>query len=144
MKTIPSSSTGATRKGEHNDCVVRAISNVTGKPYDEIHALLKKHGRKDCKSTNFDTTASVMKELGYGCTTFGSGRAAQYFQYVMNGELRSKKPRKTLSKLVADMQTGKYVVFVRGHATALVNGCIIDTFDNNARKEVICIFYDKK
>lgn len=144
MKTIPSSSTGAYRQDEANDCVVRAITNVSGKPYNEVHALLKKHGRKDKKGTYWPTSAAAMKELGYSCVTLGKSRAAKFFEYKMNNSLINTEPRKTLGKVVSELPKGKYVVYYRGHATALVDGGIVDTFDNKKNREVVALFYDPK
>ena len=144
MKVIPSSSSGVYREGEKSDCVVRAITNVSGKSYDEVHTLVKKHGRKDQKGTYWNTSVDVMKELGYACVTFGKGYAAKYFEFHMNGNRLPKEPRKTLKKVLYDLPKGKYVVYYRGHATSIVDGGIVDLFDNKGNREVVALFYDPK
>lgn len=133
--------TGVTKDGERNDCVVRAITNVSGQQYDTVHSLLKKHGRKDCKGTYWNTTESVMTELGYECLYMGTNKMALWYGKAKGKAYESKSV--SLGKLVKDLPKGKYVVYIRGHATALVDGQLIDTFPNNANSRVMAIFYDK-
>ena len=142
MKKIPSVSTGATKQGEHNDCVVRAITNVSGKSYDEIHALLKRFGRKDRKATYWAVSEAAMQELGYESVYFGNNRAALFY-----GKSKSKPYEKksvTLKTLINDLPKGKFVVYIKGHALAMIDGKIIDMFDNKESSGVIAIFYDPK
>lgn len=138
-KTIPSAFSGATKQGERNDCVVRAISNVSGKYYDEIHAVLKKHGRKDCRGTYWETSEKALRSLGYKAVYIGTSRAAKYYGMYRSQPYESKN--KTLQTLVNDLPRGKFVVFIRGHATALIDGKIVDTFDNKASARVMAIYY---
>lgn len=139
-KTIPSAFSGATKEGEHRDCVVRALTNVSGKSYDEIHALLKKHGRKDRCGTYWEVSDKAMQELGYESVYMGTSRAARW--YGKSKGLPYERTNKTLQTLVKELPRGKFVVFIRGHATALLDGKIVDTFDNKANARVIAIFYD--
>ena len=138
-KTIPSAFSGATKQGERRDCVVRAISNVSGRCYDEVHALLKKHGRKDCCGTYWKTSEKALHELGYKAVYIGTSRTAMYYGMYRSQPCEFKN--KTLQTLVNELPRGKFVVFIRGHATALIDGKIVDTFDNKANARVIAIYY---
>lgn len=58
-------STEAGKIGERNDCSVKAISIACGVPYAEVHALLKKLGRKDGQGTSLITSKMAITELGF-------------------------------------------------------------------------------
>ena len=138
-KYIPSAAIGATRAGEHNDCMVRAVTNVTGKSYDEVHAIMKKFGRKDRCGTPWYVCAAVMNHLGFEGIAIGKNRTASYMKRVHG--MQHEQKGVTLKRLTQDLPRGKFVVIVRGHATALVNGNIIDTFDNNGNRDVAVLWY---
>jgi len=46
----------------------------------------------------------------------------------------------TLAKILPKLAFGEYIVNTTGHAVAVVNGKIIDTFDNPAGKRVVAVF----
>lgn len=52
-------------KKENNDCAVVAHAVVTGKTYEEAHATLKFHGRKDNCGTYTYVTNKAMKASGF-------------------------------------------------------------------------------
>jgi hypothetical protein len=139
MKTkfyIQPISSGATKEGENNDCAVRALTNITGKSYDEIHAVLKKHGRKDRKGTFVQTSLAAMQELGFEPIVLGS--YLNYWKFYIKGKV---EPKKTLNQVVNDLPKGKYVVYVNRHATALIDGQIVDTHSQAKKKPVHVIWY---
>lgn len=93
---------------EGNDCAVRAFVVATGKPYPVIHALFKKHGRKDGKGTWRVTSRLVAKELG----------------------MRWIEEDCTTQAFLRDMIFARPVVAVmRGHAFAVEKGKIVDLFN---------------
>lgn len=93
---------------EKGDCVVRAFTVATGKPYPVIHALFKKHGRKDRKGTWRHTTRAVANELG----------------------MRWVEENCTAQTFLRDMIFAKPVVAtMRGHAFAVEKGKIVDLFN---------------
>lgn len=137
---IISSATGATMQGERNDCVVRAISNATGKDYSEVHAVLKKHGRKDRKGTQWHTSIAAMKELGMEGVAIGNGQSAKFM--ARQGKMERHEKGVTLGKLLKDLPRGRFVVYIRGHALAVVNGEIIDTGLNKVNSRVNVVWYN--
>ncbi len=132
---IKPASKGATKVGERNDCVVRAITNVTGMDYDYIHSVLKKHGRNDGQGTFANTSVKAMQELGFKPVVIGK---SHWKYYVKDCEAN---PKKTLNQVMNDLPAGKFVVYVNLHATALVNGQIVDTFEQGKKKPVHVIWY---
>lgn len=51
--------------GEANDCSVKAISIACDVPYSEVHALLKKLGRKDRGATPINLSRKAVTALGF-------------------------------------------------------------------------------
>lgn len=91
------------------DCVIRAISIVTGMSRHKVYAGL-------CL-------------FGYPCTIWGNSNSvwADYLQYLgfkrytIYGEL-------TVSDFAEDHPHGKYIIGTGSHAVAIVNGCIVDSW----------------
>lgn len=138
MQKIQAVTRGATSAGETRDCTVRALSNAAGMHYDNAHALLKKHGRKDRRGAFFGTMLAAYTEAGFVLDsvhgTTGSARCAARVSK------RKADDGITLAKILPKLAFGEYIVNTTGHAVAVVNGKIIDTFDNPSNKRVIAVF----
>lgn len=100
--------------GERNDCTVRALHLLTRLSYAEAHAVMAKHGRKPGQGVA--GTATVYKRYGarvvegtYGCT---------------------------LAVAMARHSRGFFAVFTHGHVFAMIDGKLIDSFADGARKRV--------
>ena len=52
-------------ENENNDCTVKAVAAATGAPYKEVHAILKKLGRKTGRGTSLYNMRSALLELGF-------------------------------------------------------------------------------
>jgi len=139
MKTIQSFTRGATAGGlEKNDCTVRALANAGGIDYADAHVLLKKHGRKNHCGAKFGTMHKAYMEAGFVVdSVHGTGAQSRY---VARFTKREAEKGITLGKLLPKLGFGEYIVNVNGHALAVVNGKIIDTFDNPAGKRVVAVF----
>ena len=140
MKKIQAVYRGATSEtgNETKDCTVRALANATEMPYEKAHALLKKHGRKDRKGAYFPTMKAAYEEAGFALYgVYGTTCAARYTARITKREAETGT---TLAKLLPKLGMGEYIVNTTGHAVAVVNGKIIDTFDNPAGKRVIAVF----
>lgn len=107
---------------EHRDCVVRAVSVASGKPYSTIHAQLKACGRKDRRGTKLQTSACFF-------TMFFPN--ANYKNLQVLG-------RPTLSQFVRAYPTGRFVLFTRAHALALVDGIVHDWKASPKRRLICC------
>lgn len=120
-----------TRKGHTGDCVARSIVIASGKPYEEVYAVLAKGNANErvTKRTRVDSqtgkeTAShginttrkwfkdQMKEWGFewtACMGIGTGCKV----HLVKGEL----------------PMGRLVVLLSKHLTAVIDGVINDTGD---------------
>jgi len=137
---IQSTSKGATSTSikESCDCVVRSMANASGMPYDEAHAIAKKYGRKNRKGATIFTMIAAYKEAGFKVrSTHGTSAISSYTSRVTGA---GRESGVTLGKLLPTLSKGKYIVNVTGHALAVVDGKIIDTFDNSAKKRVHVVF----
>ena len=90
--------TGATNLQESKDCVIRAITNVTGVSYDEVHSFLAASGRKQGKGTDVESMTVACKHFG------------------------------------------RFIVVIRGHAVAMIDGKLIDTHHNPKQAQVVALF----
>lgn len=57
--------------GEENDCSVRAVTVLTGKPYEEVHVAFEKAGRQKKGGVNDFQTANALKTLGFQMKPLG-------------------------------------------------------------------------
>lgn len=142
MKQVFSVDRGVTSSAESSDCTVRALANAAEIPYDVAHALLKKHGRKDRKGATFKTLHAAYEEAGFRLISLhGDGKRARYAaRHTGTEHARKWQDGITFGKLVDKLQYGEYIINVTGHAVAVVNGKVIDTFHNNARKRVVAVY----
>ena len=93
--------------GERLDCAVRAIAIAMDIPYAKVHALLQAHGRKPKHRTAVFVVSNVVTEH---CPT---------------AERRYHRPFKlTVANFAKLNAKGSYVVFIRGHFFALVDGTV--------------------
>lgn len=123
---------------ETRDCTVRALASASGMHYDNAHALLKKHGRKDRRGAFFGTMLKAYNEAGFILdSVHGTTVSARCAARISN---RKADDGITLAKILPKLAFGEYIVNTTGHAVAVVNGKIIDTFDNPAGKRVIAVF----
>jgi hypothetical protein len=114
VNTLESYSADDRFSWEDNDCVVCAVSNVCETSYAEVHAYLKKAGRKTGKG--FHTYRH-----------FGGGLVAlnRNFRYeVFNG---------TLAQFARSHSVGKYLVTIHRHAICVIDGVIVES---NSRARV--------
>lgn len=115
-------------KGTTGDCVCRAISIVTGRPYKEVYNLINEYakkervGKKKKKKSNARTgvypatTRKIMKHYGYVWTPtmhIGSGCTVHLHE--------------------DELPSGRLVVKLSHHCTAVIDGVIHDTYDPNDR-----------
>jgi hypothetical protein len=135
-------------KGEHNDCVVRAIANSFNLEYDEAHEFTaEKFGRKNRKSTK--ECFSKMKTLSKDVVEFpkkgqldlfnGSNSDTFRIKYVgsepkkggklINRDYTHKKVAYTVKAFMNKYKVGTYFILVNKHALVIKDGQIIDNPD---------------
>ena len=101
--TYASQGTGFSEK---RDCSVRAAATASGLPYEQVHAVFTKHGRKPKRGTPTAVSIDAHKEM--------------FKSEPQRGE------RVTVAEFVRRNPIGRYVLHVRGHALAVVDGAVHD------------------
>ena len=104
-------------RNEARDCTVRALAAVKDMQYDQAHAALAAAGREPRRGMSLEQLKPAYLAAGGG------------------GFIR-RSDRPTLASFLRDQPAGKYIVLVRGHVFALVDGVQIDMEKNGARKRV--------
>lgn len=136
-------STGETRTGKRKDCAVRALANVTLAEYEECEQLFRDHGRAINKGTYDVPLVHAYKAFGLrNMQVFGTSRRVKHFERVMQSAGVQPTYRKgtTLKNFIAANPKGRFVVVYSRHATAVVDGQLVDTFANNPNKRVLVVF----
>ena len=113
-------------KRRSDDCVIRAISTVLNKPWEEVYCDLCEYGRReyDMPSANY-----------------------LWGKYLHNnGFYRSIVPDTcpdcyTVSKFAKDHTTGRYILALSGHVVALINGNYFDSWDSG---DEVVLYYWKE
>ena len=120
---------------ENNDCVVRAMTIATGKSYDEMHALFKSHGRRNKCGTPFGVINAALACLGLPqLTRIDTDYRLVCGRYTTR---RQETSRPTLARFVSEHREGTYMVIIRGHAFAVIDGVQYDGWiPNGARCRV--------
>jgi len=102
---------------ERNDCTVKAVSIACQIPYSEAHTYLGRLGRRrGCGWYEMDHWRGMRHVSGYVDNLHKLG--IEYEKV----EVRSK----TVSQIVRELTSGHYLVKVRGHVLALVDGKVED------------------
>lgn len=107
--------------GETNDCTVRALTVVTGLPYDVCHAQLAKQGRKPRKGVHW----------------FIEGpKAAEALGCKMRKMSRNEYSAKTMITAARDrkLANGRFAVLVRGHVAGMIDGDVVDWSDGRRHR----------
>lgn len=110
---------------ENNDCAVRAVASATGKSYKETHATFRSFGRRSGRG-------SSLKMIGNSLTK------------LHTKEVEINSPNCTVNQFVRQAKKGTFVLIVRRHAFALIDGVIYGNWEADAdsvRKRVRYAFY---
>jgi hypothetical protein len=114
----------ADAEGETNDCTIRAVSQITETPYQQVLALYTKHGRKPGTGASIIVTKKVLDELGFKAETLD----LQSF----NPAARKARGKFGITSHHPDRfpsmwrGTGKLLVWNRTHMWAVVDGVNLD------------------
>jgi hypothetical protein len=100
---------------ENNDCVVRAFSLALNKPYDEVHAICAKHGRKPNRGCLAGVQRDVAKHYGMQGIMLDIGNL---------GKREGIYP--TLAMFLRRFPKGHFYVARRGHAFTIIDGVVHD------------------
>ena len=98
-------------KNEKNDCAVCALAIACDYDYDDVHWILKLCGRKNRRSTLWDTTEKALALLRFRTIDVTSRFRARTIR-TLEREMRGVK--------------GNYLVRVRRHVLPIVDGQVHD------------------
>ena len=122
-------------KGHAGDCVTRAITIATGKPYQEVYAAMWL-GLTDYAVSHRDRTA---KRIGRGGGRLGTTPRNGVSPKVYNTYLRSLGWRWVPTMRIGsgctvhlrsdELPSGRLIVRLSGHVVAVIDGVIHDTYD---------------
>jgi hypothetical protein len=96
---------------ESNDCTVRATSLAMNKPYEEVHKVFAKHGRRIGKGVTIANLMATLMDL-----------TQKNINIVANHSIR----KQTLGSFIKTHPKGRFVVVKRGHAFAVIDGVAHD------------------
>ena len=138
---IKSASKGVERfDNEANDCTVRALANAYGMPYKLAHRIMGKAGRKQGKGPKLDIMHKTYTRLGFEIDRIhGETNAARYlWKYLAVGHTKYRGT--TLGSILPLLSIGRFIVLIRGHVFAVVNGEVLDYGDNPTNCSVAAVY----
>ena len=119
---------GSSMHNERNDCVVVAVSIAANQPYDYIHRLFQKYGRKARCGTSDHITRKVLSQLA---------TRRKISKWSVD---RPKKPGggKFTMKTIADQypRSQRFMAFTCDHAAAVVDSKVEDWTENRNHRVV--------
>ena len=102
---------------EYNDCVVRALSLASGISYPAMHKEMAELGRKNrCRTKSFWT---------------------DWADEWCGPRVNYEKGKMTVLKFIQLNPKGRFVIRIRGHAFAVIDGVIHDTWEQRPGSWVI-------
>lgn len=146
---------GPLAASERSDCTVRALAAATGFSYSDCHAFMELFGRK--RGQGFNPRFRGVVPEGFGAKTVVVHdllpfKATLVYDILTEGlherEVRHHGPnasygysystthtrRLTLRAFARAHPVGKFYLHVAGHATAIVDGVLVDYSDRDLRK----------
>jgi len=129
--------------GERNDCSVRALCNVGVMSYEEARAYMAEKGRKPGDGAQVNIVHEALVSKGLECLGFfGKTATARWLSWNAKDVRHDKglslmKARKIYNK-------GRYVMLMRGHATTMIDGEIVDTHGLKAKTSIVAVYKVKE
>ena len=117
---------------ETKDCTVRAVSIALDIPYAKAHALLAKAGRPDRDGPRSYIFDAFMEGLGFTKYEYPV-RCYKVEKWYGTIERRACI---TFKRWLLEHSTGVYVVDMRGHVFAVINGVVHDALTIGPRTVV--------
>lgn len=112
-------------RGETKDCTVRALACAKGISYDEAHAHMKAHGRVERHGVMPNKIKGIYEAAGFKLVSIcGTTRNAMWLRGCFPEVKRL--PGISLKKLLPSLSKGRYILGMRGHVFAVVDGVVMD------------------
>lgn len=109
---------------DRNNCVPKALTALTGESYKQVDDYLKARGRKKGKGTPHKASRSFLQERG-----FTQLPALSLTKRYYGGVVRKMK----VASFAKAFPKGKFIVYVRSHAIAVIDGRILDDWNSSSR-----------
>lgn len=111
-----------------NDCMVRAVTNITKEDYNKVHKLMYGHGwratRSKSKGKWENQITNTLDDLGVE------------YERISFPAIKGRK--RMTGKTLAEMDPeGKYIIRVAKHVAALDGGKLLDTWDCSDK----CVYF---
>lgn len=123
------------KRNEENDCTVRAVALATGIGYDKAHTHLASLGRKPRKGFVHDFDGTLWRnyrEVPKGREGYITGMHRIGFKAITVKTYEGK----TLGKVSRHLGKGNFIVQSTGHASAVIDGKLIDWASDSSRLRV--------
>lgn len=125
-------------RGGAGDCVVRAVAITSGRPYQEVYDALSEGTRTQRLTKRGQRKASARDGVNVRRKWFRDYMASLGFRWVPTMQIGSGCK---VHLDAAELPSGRIVVAVSKHYTAMIDGVIHDTHD--PRREVHCVEPDR-
>jgi len=122
---------------DKNDCAIRALANVSTMTYPEAHARMTELGRRKNRGTPWVALHTVYTEAGAKDIAYYGGKMVRL---STKHNVKHFEKGFTLKTFVSKRPKGRHIVLIKGHALAVCNGAVIDTFASKAGKRVIAVY----
>lgn len=119
--------------GEHNDCSVKALALVANVPYEDAKRTLAARGRKDRAGAYTSTILSAVRDCGKSPVRVDPASIIAHYPSPHSNVLKSittHHPRR-FNKV---WPRGKFLLFTRGHVSAVIDGVLHDWAVNTAKR----------
>ena len=107
---------------ERNDCSVRTMVAVSGRPYDEVHAMFLEEGRRARRATPVEVSWAVLRRLGFAAELVPTREMIARYPGAHARVLRSVTTHHPDRFPAAWRDGATYILFTPGHMLAVVNG----------------------
>ena len=105
--------------------------------YPEAHARMTQLGRRKNRGTPWKALHTAYVEAGAKDITYYGDKMVRH---STNHNVKHFKQGFTLKTFVSKRPKGRFIVVIRGHALAVCNGAVIDTFASRAGKRVMAVY----
>ena len=123
-------------KGKAGDCVTRAVSIATGRPYAEVYAVLSEGSREQRKTRRSkikDSARSVVNTKRKWFKDYMSGSGWVWVPTMQIGQGCKVHLRPD------ELPGGRIIVALSKHYAAVIDGVVHDTFED-ARDGTRCVY----
>lgn len=117
--------------GTEGDCMCRAICNVTGLAYGPVYRTLAGFNMTHTPTKTLDVDfrdqclIAGRNDLAYGVMSCDP----RFIAYMHSLGFSYKDYERQTKRLASMPATGRHVLILRAHATALIDGQIVDQWD---------------